>query len=46
MKRTEVFAKYKQQKKKIKKKLKIEQGKALEALGESAPAKEVRLNIS
>ena len=41
VKRTEVYAKYKQQKKKFKKKLREEKIKEIEALGEAAPPKQV-----
>lgn len=44
IKRTEVFTKYKQQKKNLKKKLREEHIKEVEALGE-APIKQVAINI-
>lgn len=46
VKRTEVYAKYKQQKKRIKKKLREEHVKEIEALGEEAPPKQVILSVS
>jgi len=45
VKRTEMFAKYKQQKKKLKKSLKLERIKEVEALGEEAPPKQVPRTI-
>ena len=41
VKRTQMYAKYKQQKKVLKKKVKEERIKEVEALGEAAPAKQV-----
>jgi 5'-3' exonuclease len=41
IKRTEIFSKYKQQKKKSKKKLREEKVKEIEALGDEAPPKQV-----
>jgi len=41
VKRTEIYAKYKQQKKRIKKKLREEHVKEIEELGEAAPPKQV-----
>ena len=45
VKRTEMYAKYKQQKKKLKKSLKLERIKEVEALGEEAPPKQVPRTI-
>ena len=42
LKRNEVYAKYKQQKKTLKKKLRSERIKEVEALGEKAPPKQVQ----
>lgn len=41
VKRTEVYAKYKQQKKRLKKKLREDKVKEAEALGDKAPPKQV-----
>ena len=41
IKRTEIYTKYKQQKKRIKKKLREEHVKEIEELGEAAPPKQV-----
>ena len=41
VKRTEIYAKYKQQKKKVKKALRQEHAKEVEALGDEAPPKQV-----
>ena len=43
IKRTEVFAKYKKVKQKIKKKIKAEHVKEIEELGDAAPPKQVRM---
>jgi len=45
VKRTEVYAKYKQQKKKLKKQLRTERVKEVEALGEQAPPKQIPRTI-
>lgn len=45
IKRTEVYQKYKQQKKKTKKRLREEKVKEVEALGDKAPPKQVPTTI-
>lgn len=45
VKRTEMYAKYKQQKKKLKKKLRLERVQEVESLGTSAPAKQIPKTI-
>jgi ribosome production factor 1 len=44
-KRTEIYSKYKQQKKKLKKKLRLERVAEVEALGEQAPSKQIPRTI-